>query len=107
MRSSSADETNAIRKLVERTNLPVVETFQGAGVISRELENHFFGRVGLFRNQVGDELLRKSDLVVTIGYDPIEYEASNWNKELETQIINIDEVQAEITNYMQPKKIDW
>ncbi|SUK48671.1 Acetolactate synthase, catabolic [Staphylococcus aureus] len=58
-----------------------VETFQGAGVISRELENHFFGRVGLFRNQVGDELLRKSDLVVTIGYDPIEYEASNWNKE--------------------------
>ncbi|HDP1894267.1 TPA: acetolactate synthase AlsS [Staphylococcus aureus] len=104
MRSSSADETNAIRKLVERTNLPVVETFQGAGVISRELENHFFGRVGLFRNQVGDELLRKSDLVVTIGYDPIEYEASNWNKELETQIINIDEVQAEITNYMQPKK---
>ncbi|HDA1975805.1 TPA: acetolactate synthase AlsS [Staphylococcus aureus] len=104
MRSSSADETNAIRKLVERTNLPVVETFQGAGVISRELENHFFGRVGLFRNQVGDELLRKSDLVVTIGYDPIEYEASNWNKELDTQIINIDEVQAEITNYMQPKK---
>ena len=43
-------------------------------MISRELENHFFGRVGLFRNQVGDELLRKSDLVVTIGYDPIEYE---------------------------------
>ncbi|HGO1780633.1 TPA: acetolactate synthase AlsS [Staphylococcus aureus] len=104
MRSSSAEETNAIRKLVERTNLPVVETFQGAGVISRELENHFFGRVGLFRNQVGDELLRKSDLVVTIGYDPIEYEASNWNKELDTQIINIDEVQAKITNYMQPKK---
>ncbi|RIX65215.1 acetolactate synthase AlsS [Staphylococcus aureus] len=104
MRSSSAEETNAIRKLVERTNLPVVETFQGAGMISRELENHFFGRVGLFRNQVGDELLRKSDLVVTIGYDPIEYEASNWNKELDTQIINIDEVQAEITNYMQPKK---
>ncbi|MEG3218713.1 acetolactate synthase AlsS [Staphylococcus aureus] len=104
MRSSSAEETNAIRKLVERTNLPVVETFQGAGVISRELENHFFGRVGLFRNQVGDELLRKSDLVVTIGYDPIEYEASNWNKELDTQIINIDEVQAEITNYIQPKK---
>lgn len=104
MRSSSSDETNAIRKLVRKTNLPVVETFQGAGVISRELESHFFGRVGLFRNQVGDELLRKSDLVVTIGYDPIEYEASNWNKELDTKVINIDEVQAEITNHMQPIK---
>ena len=104
MRSSSHNETQAIRKLVEKTNLPVVETFQGAGVISRELENHFFGRVGLFRNQVGDELLRKSDLVLTIGYDPIEYEASNWNKELDTKIINIDEVQAEISNHMQPVK---
>lgn len=104
MRSSSQAETEAIRRLVQKTNLPVVETFQGAGVISRELENHFFGRVGLFRNQVGDELLRKSDLVITIGYDPIEYEASNWNKELDTKIINVDEEHAEITNYMQPVK---
>ncbi|MEE7714304.1 acetolactate synthase AlsS, partial [Bacillus sp. 5001] len=39
-----------------------------------------------------------------IGYDPIEYEASNWNKELDTKVINIDEVQAEITNHMQPIK---
>jgi acetolactate synthase-1/2/3 large subunit len=38
---------------------------------------------------VGDELLRKADLVVAIGYDPIEYEASNWNKELDTEICNI------------------
>ena len=104
MRSSSEKETEAIRKFVEKTSLPVVETFQGAGVISRELEDHFFGRVGLFRNQVGDELLRKADLVVAIGYDPIEYEASNWNKELDTQIISIDEVHAEITNYLRPKK---
>ena len=104
MRSSSEKETEAIRQLVAKTNLPVVETFQGAGVLNRELENHFFGRVGLFRNQVGDELLRKADLVVTIGYDPIEYEASNWNKELDTEIIAIDEVQAEITNYLRPKK---
>ena len=104
MRSSSEKETEAIRQLVAKSNLPVVETFQGAGVLNRELENHFFGRVGLFRNQVGDELLRKADLVVTIGYDPIEYEASNWNKELETEIIVIDEVQAEITNVLRPKK---
>lgn len=104
MRSSSEKETEAILKFVEKTSLPVVETFQGAGVISRELEDHFFGRVGLFRNQVGDELLRKADLVVAIGYDPIEYEASNWNKELDTEIISIDEVHAEITNYLRPKK---
>ncbi|MGJ0914107.1 acetolactate synthase AlsS [Enterococcus avium] len=103
MRSSGKKETAAIRKLVEKTGLPVVETFQGAGIISRELENHFFGRVGLFRNQPGDMLLKRSDLVLAIGYDPIEYEARNWNAEKDARIVVIDEVPMEIDQYMQPE----
>lgn len=103
MRASGKKETDAIRKLVEKTGLPVVETFQGAGIISRELENHFFGRVGLFRNQPGDMLLKRSDLVLAIGYDPIEYEARNWNAEKDARIVVIDEVPMEIDQYMQPE----
>lgn len=103
MRASGKKETAAIRKLVEKTGLPVVETFQGAGIISRELENHFFGRVGLFRNQPGDMLLKRSDLVLAIGYDPIEYEARNWNAEKDARIVVIDEVPMEIDQYMQPE----
>lgn len=104
MRSSSQEVTEAIRKLVKKTDLPVVETFQAAGVISRELENHFFGRVGLFRNQPGDALLKRSDLVLAIGYDPIEYEARNWNAEKDAKIIVIDDTPAEIDGFMQPEK---
>lgn len=104
MRSSSQEVTEAIRKLVKKTDLPVVETFQAAGVISRELENHFFGRVGLFRNQPGDALLKQSDLVLAIGYDPIEYEARNWNAEKDAKIIVIDDTPAEIDGFMQPEK---
>ncbi|MEO2516186.1 acetolactate synthase AlsS [Enterococcus avium] len=103
MRASGKKETAAIRKLVEKTGLPVVEAFQGAGIISRELENHFFGRVGLFRNQPGDMLLKRSDLVLAIGYDPIEYEARNWNAEKDARIVVIDEVPMEIDQYMQPE----
>ena len=103
MRASGKKETAAIRKLVEITGLPVVETFQGAGLISRMLENHFFGRVGLFRNQPGDMLLKRSDLVLAIGYDPIEYEARNWNAEKDARIVVIDEVPMEIDQYMQPE----
>ena len=88
---------------MKKTGLPVVETFQGAGIISRELENHFFGRVGLFRNQPGDMLLKRSDLVLAIGYDPIEYEARNWNAEKDARIVVIDEVPMEIDQYMQPE----
>lgn len=104
MRGSSEKETLAIRQLVEKTPLPVVETFQAAGVISRELEAHFFGRVGLFRNQPGDMLLKRSDLVIAIGYDPIEYEARNWNAEKDARIIVIDEAPAEIDPFMQPER---
>ncbi|KXS07992.1 acetolactate synthase AlsS [Enterococcus faecium] len=104
MRGSSEKETLAIRQLVEKTALPVVETFQAAGVISRELEAHFFGRVGLFRNQPGDMLLKRSDLVIAIGYDPIEYEARNWNAEKDARIIVIDETPAEIDPFMQPER---
>lgn len=104
MRASTDKETSAIRKIVEKTQIPVVETFQAAGVISRKLEAHFFGRIGLFRNQPGDMLLKRSDLVIAVGYDPIEYEARNWNAEEEAKIIVIDDTPAEIDQYFQPER---
>ncbi|MTB59260.1 acetolactate synthase AlsS [Streptococcus uberis] len=105
--NGASDEkvTASIRKLLESVKLPVVETFQGAGIVSRELEEEtFFGRVGLFRNQPGDMLLKKSDLVIAIGYDPIEYEARNWNAEISARVIVIDVAQAEIDTYFQPER---
>ncbi|MFS7002456.1 acetolactate synthase AlsS [Carnobacterium maltaromaticum] len=104
LRASSPEITEAIRNIVRVSDIPVVETFQGAGIISRELEKSFFGRVGLFRNQPGDMLLKRSDLVITIGYDPIEYEARNWNAESDADIIVIDSTPAEIDQYFQPEK---
>lgn len=103
--ASTSKVTQAIRQLLTAVKLPVVETFQGAGIVSRELEEDtFFGRVGLFRNQPGDMLLKKADLVIAIGYDPIEYEARNWNAEISARIIVIDVAQAEIDTYFQPER---
>ncbi|MBZ2155426.1 acetolactate synthase AlsS [Streptococcus anginosus] len=103
--ASSAKVTASIRQLLEQVQLPVVETFQGAGIVSRGLEEAtFFGRVGLFRNQPGDMLLKKSDLVIAIGYDPIEYEARNWNAEISARVIVIDVEPAEIDTYFQPER---
>ena len=47
MRASAESGTEAIRHLIAKTGLPVVETFQGAGIISRALEDHFFWPCGL------------------------------------------------------------
>ncbi|OYS47265.1 acetolactate synthase AlsS [Limosilactobacillus reuteri] len=100
-----ADEkiTTALRKLLSDYSLPVVETYQAAGVVSRDLEQQsYFGRIGLFRNQVGDQLLQQSDLVITVGYDPIEYEPRNWNKEGNLRIVNLDTLPAQIDNHFTP-----
>ena len=78
-RGADLDVTEALHRLITDTDLPVVETFQAAGVISRELESHYLGRVGLFRNQPGDVLLARADVVLAVGYDPVEYDAQLWN----------------------------
>jgi acetolactate synthase I/II/III large subunit len=88
--------------LLAVTDLPVVETFQAAGVVSRELEDHFVGRVGLFRNQPGDILISHADVLVTVGFDPVEYDPRLWNSDPARTLIHIDEVPADIDNHYQP-----
>jgi len=41
-------------------------------------------------------------LIIAIGYDPIEYEARNWNIGRTGEIINLDSIEPEISNDYQP-----
>jgi len=91
-----------LRELLAVTDLPVVETFQAAGLVSRELEDHFVGRVGLFRNQPGDILIQHADVLVTVGFDPVEYDPRLWNTDPARTLIHIDEVAADVDNHYQP-----
>jgi acetolactate synthase-1/2/3 large subunit len=102
IRGADQDSTRALRALVAATGLPVVETFQAAGVISRALEGNFLGRVGLFRNQPGDVILAHSDVLITVGYDAVEYDPVLWNNNVERSIVHVDSVPADIDNHYQP-----
>ncbi|MGM9891333.1 acetolactate synthase AlsS [Limosilactobacillus sp.] len=102
-RAGSQQVAAALHRLLHDYAFPVVETFQAAGVVSRDLEDQsYFGRVGLFRNQVGDQLLQQSDLVIAVGYDAIEYEPRNWNKEGQLRIVNLDTKPAQVDNQYTP-----
>ncbi|GLW06964.1 acetolactate synthase [Microtetraspora sp. NBRC 13810] len=81
--------------------LPLVETFQAAGLVSRELESHYLGRVGLFRNQPGDMVIGAADVVVTVGFDPVEYDPALWNAGAR-EIVHVDSIPAQIDNRYQP-----
>lgn len=102
IRSADPQSCAALRALVAATGLPVVETFQAAGVMSRALEDHYFGRVGLFRNQPGDVLLAHADLVIAIGYDAVEYDPALWNTDPRRTIVHIDTVATQIDTHYQP-----
>jgi acetolactate synthase I/II/III large subunit len=93
----------SVRQLLHRAKVPVVCTYQGAGVVSRELFDCFGGRVGLFRNQLTDDLLDEADVVVTIGYCPVEYEPSLWNNGRKRTLIHINCSPAEIDKDYRPQ----
>lgn len=102
MNASTKEVTEVIRLLVAKTGIPVVEMFQAAGVISRGLVQHFYGRIGLFNNQPGDRLLAKSDLIISVGYDPIEYDPVYWNTNKSATLVHIDDTIAVIDRDYQP-----
>jgi acetolactate synthase-1/2/3 large subunit len=98
--ASKPANAEAVRDLVARSNLPVVGTFQSAGAIGAHLLDNFGGRVGQLANQPGDRLLEAADLVITIGYDPVEYDPSIWNGSIQRKIIHLDALPADLdTSY--------
>lgn len=101
-----ASETHAaenVRALLIKKTVPVVCTYQGAGVISRKLFHCFRGRVGLFHNQLADRLLDEADVVITIGYYPVEYEPSLWNRGRKRSIVHIDCTSPEVDRNYRPQ----
>jgi acetolactate synthase-1/2/3 large subunit len=101
-RGADPQTCTAVRALVAATGLPVIETFQAAGVVSPALEDHYLGRVGLFRNQPGDIVVANADVLVTIGYDAVEYDPVLWNADADRAIVHIDTIPADVDNHYQP-----
>ncbi|EME48653.1 hypothetical protein DOTSEDRAFT_67629 [Dothistroma septosporum NZE10] len=104
MRASSEVVVSAVREFLKKHPIAVVETFQAAGAVPESLANQiFFGRVGLFRNQIGDRIMAKSDLIVTLGYDPTEYDASSWNPHGDLKLVHVDYTSCDYGAYYHPE----
>lgn len=101
-RAASPIVVVAVRNLLAKFPIPTVETFQAAGAVSKELVHLFYGRVGLFRNQAGDKLLAKSDLILCVGLDQVEYGPESWNPSAARRIVHIDNYSSEYGVYYHP-----
>jgi acetolactate synthase I/II/III large subunit len=88
--ASKPANAEATNRFIEHAGLAVVGTFQAAGAIGAHLWANFGGRVGQLANQPADRLLDSADLIITIGYDPVEYWPEEWNKGKARKIVHID-----------------
>ncbi len=95
MLASQPASANAIRAMLVQKKLAIASTYQAAGIIPREHLDCFGGRIGLFHNQPADRLLDAADLVLTIGFDPVEYDPALWNAGKTRKLIHVDCVPAD------------
>ena len=103
MQSSTPAYREALIELFKQSRIPYVSTFQGAGAwLEKQSGATYAGRIGLFRNQPADKLLDQADCVLTIGYDPIEYDPSIWNTVKARTIIAVDVIAADQDNAFLP-----
>lgn len=87
--------SDALRSFAEKLNIPVAHTFMGKGALSDYHELSLF-TVGL---QAGDYIasgLARADVVITIGYDLVEYSPEKWNPNRDKKIVHIDMSPAEV-----------
>ncbi|MFZ5766446.1 MAG: acetolactate synthase large subunit [Thermodesulfobacteriota bacterium] len=92
-----------LRKFVEKTGIGVITTFMGKGSVSRSSEQCLF-TIGLQAHDYTRVAIQEADLVITLGYDLVEYEPRLWGQssikgEKTQKIIHIDFIPAEIDEY--------
>ncbi len=84
-----------LRRFARKTGIPVVNTFMGKGAVAHNSPNSLF-TIGL---QGKDHVLKafaEADLVISVGYDLVEYAPSFWNASRDKQIVHIDFDAAEV-----------
>ncbi len=86
--------TKELREFVNKHRLPVVTTLMAKGQISEE-GSQLVGVVGRARRDIVAEYYKPADLVIAIGYDPVEFNYEDWLRK-DLALIHIDTVPADI-----------
>jgi acetolactate synthase I/II/III large subunit len=84
-----------VEAFADKSGIYGAETFMGKGAIS--IKNpHAFATVGLGARDLALEGFEKADLVITLGYDMVEWHPDRWNVGESKKIIHIDTLPAEV-----------
>lgn len=87
-----------LRRLAHKTGIPVVNTFMGKGSIPMD-DKHCLFTMGLQSKDHINHAIEDVDLVITVGYDLVEYSPTFWNADMDKNVVHIDFLAAEIDSH--------
>ncbi len=93
--------SGALRDFVEKTRIPVANTFMSKGVLPTESE-FSLSTIGLQSRDYISCGFDRADLIISVGYDLVEYAPSHWNKD-KKPIVHIDFTPSETDEYYMPQ----
>ncbi|MGD8515261.1 MAG: acetolactate synthase large subunit [Granulosicoccaceae bacterium] len=91
-----------LRRLCEKTGIGVISTFMAKGCVDMDADYCLY-TVGLQARDVVACAIDAADLVITLGYDMVEYHPHLWNKDCDKEIIHADFLPAEIDSHYHPQ----
>ncbi|QLG51280.1 acetolactate synthase large subunit [Natrinema halophilum] len=93
--------SETIRTIVDRVDIPVVETYMGKGAIS-DREQASLMTLDSGPEEEAARAIERADCVVAVGYDIAEHDPEGWNPTLEKTIVHVDYEPAEVYRHYNP-----
>jgi acetolactate synthase-1/2/3 large subunit len=90
--------TRQLRRFVEQTGIGVISTFMAKGCVDMDAEQCVY-TIGLGAKDYPALLIEESDLVISLGYDMVEYHPKLWNPKGHHRIVHADFIPAEIDEH--------
>jgi acetolactate synthase-1/2/3 large subunit len=90
-----------LRHLVERSGIYAVSTQMGKGVLPEDHPQSLFG-LGIHKRDYVHCAIESADLIITVGYNIVEYPPAVWNERKEKKILHVDFLPAEPDEFYNP-----
>ncbi len=91
-----------LRTFCEQTGVGVISTFMAKGAVDMDSDYCLY-TVGLSAKDFPALVIDDADLVITMGFDMVEYHPRLWNPNKDKTIVHADFLPAEIDEYYHPK----
>jgi len=91
-----------LRLLSEQTGIGVICTFMAKGCVDMDADYCLY-TIGLGSKDRGSLAIDDADLVITLGFDMVEYHPQLWNPKGDKKIIHADFLAAEIDAHYNPE----